>query len=150
MTPLDLYLSCHNLSSSSFDQTMKKNDKRDKDKKKKDGDSRDSRDNDSGSGSGSNSRLRILLNDALEYNGKSDTTTTTTNNNNNDNNLAVDWDWDVIENILAFQSSLPEQGVKDEQSGLYPFMKAAIYPQCTLNVVYNLALYNVELLNNGE
>jgi hypothetical protein len=63
-------------------------------------------------------------------------------------NLALEkgMDWHIIENILAFQQASLEQGVQDETTGFYPFMKAATLSQCNLNVLLNLALYNMEEL----
>lgn len=60
--------------------------------------------------------------------------------------LAKGMDWEIIENIIAFQLPTSEQGLLDETNGLYPFMKAAILPQCSLKVVHNLALYHVDNL----
>jgi hypothetical protein len=50
-----------------------------------------------------------------------------------------------IDIVLAFQSSMAEKGIQDGESGLYPFMKAAVLPQTSLDVIYNLALYDLSM-----
>ena len=144
MTPFQLYLSCHGLIlPSSSSSTLS---------------------------SSSTTKMNMLHHDHTQrYNSNSNNNSNNNNDNKKNNNnidirnqnennnkkipliplsvaLQKGMDWEIIENIIAFQSSTSEQGFQDETSGLYPFMKAATLPQCSLKVVHNLALYFIDNL----
>ena len=136
MTPLMVYLSCHGLLS--FDLMMK------------------------------------MSNDKSTTTGTGTATGTTTGTAPTNRLLSLKttlekgFKWNIIESIMAFQSCTNELGmpfrehidIDDDdpdpdpddpyQDSLlllsYPFIKAAMLKQCDLDIVYNLACYDIGLL----
>jgi len=62
--------------------------------------------------------------------------------------LKLGMKWIDVQRIISCEQSYSlQQGVRDEMSGFYPFMIAALNVMCDLDSVYNLALYNINLLS---